>query len=133
MTDCKTEIVTPVASVTVTRSLDNTTLADMMTDFIESGEADWVQFTAIEAYPGWYADASYYVGRDMWATAHVDVTNDGEETEVKAFGPEQLQNGWLLLWENDSDCATRILDGDYDVLDVDTLLQYSILGEITFG
>jgi hypothetical protein len=106
-----------------------------MTDFIEVGYADWwMNIVAAEASPDWYIRPEYYLGRDeFWFTIEVDENNDGSETEVKKFGRENLMNGWDKLCAEDTDCARRLVSDEYDIEDVERLMQYCLFREIVFG
>ena len=124
-----------LASSSVILVMDNVTFANLMTDFIEVSYTDWcTNIVAVEASPDWYIRPEYYIGRDeFWFTIEVDETNDGSETKVMKFGRENLMDGWNKLCAEDTECTRRLCSDEYDIDDIDQLMQYCLFGEIVFG
>lgn len=127
-------------------TVTGTMLADLMTTFIEGGSTDWLlgawcdpeARTRLAADNGgttpWYANPEFFkIGWQMHVSEDEDDT--GEDGTVHVLNAEKLVTGFRLLADQLPTTFQRIIedDGQYDVNDVDSLIQFSLFGQLVYG
>lgn len=129
----------------VERELDTSTLRDLIITFVETPFGDWFhkvaffRFTHEEgqstkipvSYGEAIADDSDFFNGSWSIEVVVENPNEGPDIITRAFGWRKLRQA--LEDPKRQHQVMRLLDGQYDAIDADAIIQRAVFGEVIYG
>ena len=140
-------------TVKVERKISNKDMSDILISIVEGNfmSQSWARFDGEDSYDygtrtpedvkaraeaygfDTYCAYGYLPGMPMCAVLMQHHEDGGETTEVLRFDRIALERGLRKMADQYPANFTNLLDGDYDAIDCDILLQLALLGEVIYG